>query len=86
MYIIAKKNGTSKKVEGFKLDLDYIPRGIKPKVIQVLKNVKKFKKEDYKYQNILYDEKNQYSIIFAKILPKYRKLVTSYVPSRILIN
>ena len=86
LYIIAGKNGTSKRVEGFKVDLDYIPRGIQPTVIQVLKNAKKFKKEDYKYQNILYDEKNQYSIIFAKILPKYRKLVTSYVPSRILIN
>ena len=86
LYIIAGKNGTSKRVQGFNVSLDFIPKGIKPTVIQVLKNTKKFKKEDFNDQNILYDEKNQFSIIFAKILPKYRKLVTSLVPSRILIN
>ena len=49
-------------------------------------NAKEFKEEDFNDQNILYDEKNQFGIIFAKILPKYRKLVTYSVPSRILIN
>ena len=86
LYIIAGKNGTSKRVQGLKVSLDSIPKGIKPTVIQILRNAQKFKKEDFNDQNILYDEKNQYSVIFAKILPKYRKLVTSYVPSRILIN
>ena len=86
MYIIAGKNGTSKRVQGLNVSLDFIPKGIKPTVIQVLKNIKKFKKEDFNDQNILYDEKNQFSIIFAKMLPKYRKLVNSSVPSRILIN
>ena len=86
LYIVAGKNGTSKRVEGLNVSLDFIPKGIKPKIIQVLRNAKKFKKEDFNDQNILYDEKNQFSIIFAEILPKYRKLVTSSVPSRILIN
>ena len=86
LYIIAGKNGTSKRVQGLNLSLDSIPKDIKPIVIQILKNAKKFKKEDFNDQNILYDEKNQYSIIFAKILPKFRKLVHSFVPSRILIN
>jgi predicted membrane-bound spermidine synthase len=86
LYIIAGKNGTSKRVQGLNVSLDFIPKGIKSEVIQVLRNAKKFKKEDFNDQNILYDEKNQFSIIFAKILPKYRKLVTSLVPSRILIN
>ena len=86
LYIIAGKNGTSKRVQGLKLSLDSIPKGIKPTVIQILRNAKKFKKENFNDQNILYDEKNQYSIIFAKILPKYRKLVTYSIPSRILIN
>ena len=86
LYIIAGKNGTSKRVQGLNLSLDFIPKGIKSKIIQVLRNAKKFKKEDFNDQNILYDEKNQYSIIFAKILPKFRKLVHSFVPSRILIN
>lgn len=86
LYIIAGKNGTSKRVQGLKLSLDSIPKGIKPTVIQILRNAKKFKKENFNDQNILYDEKNQYSIIFAKILPKYRKLVHSFVSSRILIN
>ena len=86
LYIVAGKNGTSKRLEGLNVSLDFIPKGIKSKVIQVLRNAKKFKKEDFNDQNILYDEKNQFSIIFAKILPKYRKLVTSLVPSRILIN
>ena len=86
LYIIAGKNGTSKRVQGLKVSLDSIPKGIKPTVIQILKNAKKFKKEDFNDQNILYDEKNQFSIIFAEILPKYRKLVNSLVPSRILIN
>jgi hypothetical protein len=45
LYIIAGKNGTSKRVEGFKVDLDYIPRGIKPTVIQVLKMQKNLKKK-----------------------------------------
>ena len=86
LYIVAGKNGTSKRVEGLNVSLDFIPKGIKPKIIQVLRNAKKFKKEDFNDQNILYDEKNQFSIIFAEILPKYRKLVTSSIPSRILIN
>ena len=86
LYIIAGKNGTSKRVQGLNLSLDSIPKGIKPTVIKVLRNAKKFKKEDFIDQNILYDEKNQYSIIFAKILPKYKKLLHSLVSSRILIN
>ena len=86
LYIVAGKNGTSKRVEGLTVSLDFIPKGIKPRVIQVLRNAKKFKKENFNDQNILYDEKNQFSIIFAEILPKYRKLVNSLVPSRILIN
>ena len=86
LYIVAGKNGTSKRLEGLNVSLDFIPLGIKSEVIQVLRNEKKFKKEDFNDQNILYDEKNQFSIIFAEILPKYRKLVTSSVPSRILIN
>ena len=86
LYIIAGKNGTSKRVQGLKLSLDSIPKGIKPTVIQILRNAKKFKKENFNDQNILYDEKNQFDIIFAKILPKYRKLVTYSIPSRILIN
>jgi len=86
LYIIAGKNEASKRIEGFKLDLGFIPKNIKPTVIQVLRNGKKFKKGDFNDQNILYDEKNQYSIIFAKILPKYKKIVHSFVSSRLLIN
>ena len=86
LYIIAGKNEASKRIEGFKLDLGFIPKNIKPTVIQVLRNGKKFKKRDFNDQNILYDEKNQYSIIFAKILPKYKKIVHSFVSSRLLIN
>ena len=86
LYIVAGKKGTSKRVQGLNISLDFIPEQIKPTVVQIIRNAKKFKKEDFNDQNILYDEKNQFSIIFAKILPKYRKLVTSLVPSRILIN
>ena len=86
LYIVAGKKGTSKRVKGLSVNLDFTPKGMKPTVIKVLRNAKKFKKKDFNDQNVLYDEKNQFSIIFAKILPKYRKLITSSVPSRILIN
>ena len=86
LYILAGKKGTSKSIEGLQLKLDFIPKDIRSSVIKVLKNSNKFKKEDAKEQNIFYDEKNQYSIIFAKVLTKQRKRINFSLPSRILIN
>ena len=86
LYILAGKKGTSKSIEGLQLKLNFIPKDIRSSVIKVLKNSNKFKKEDAKEQNIFYDEKNQYSIIFAKVLTKQRKRINFSLPSRILIN
>jgi spermidine synthase len=86
LYIFAGKKGRSKTLEGFQLKLDLIPKFIKPSVIKVLSNSNKFEEENSNDQNIFYDEKNRYSIIFAKVLEKQRKLINFHIPSRVLIN
>ena len=86
LYIVAVKKGSSKNVEGLKVKLNSVPSSLKPKVIQALRNANKFQQEDFNYQNILSDKNNQFSIIFAKVTPKFRKTFVSQIPSRILIN
>ena len=86
LYVVAVKKGSSKTIEGLKVKLNSVPSSIKPKVIQALRNANKFQQEDFNYQNILSDKNNQFSIIFAKVIPKFRKAFVSLVPSRILIN
>ena len=51
-----------------------------------LRNINKFKVEEMNKENIIYDEKNTYSEIFSKSMQSFRQLVSSTIPSRILIN
>ena len=37
-------------------------------------------------EHIIYDEKNTYSEVFSKSMQSFRQLVSSSIPSRILIN
>ena len=83
LYTIATNKG---KLKNLNIKFDYVPEGMKTKLSSTLKNINKFKEEEMNKKNIIYDEKNTYSEIFSKSMQSFRQLVSSSIPSRILIN
>ena len=83
LYVMASHK---KVLTNINFKLDNVPKFIKPKLISTLKNINKFIGDNTNSKNILYDESNKYSHIFATSMPSFRKLIGSSIPSRILIN
>ena len=83
LYILASNQSKFKQTN---IKLENVPKSMKEKVYRTLKNINKFKKEEFNKEHILYDENNTYSGIFSKSLETYRKTIANLVPSRILIN
>ena len=48
-------------------------------------NIKKYETKDYS-RYVIIDEMNNYSHLFAKSMSSFRKLISTSIPSRILIN
>ena len=65
---------------------DLIPKVMRAKLSSTLKNTNRFNKEEMNEEHIIYDEKNTYSEVFSKSMQSFRQLVSSSIPSRILIN
>ena len=83
LYTLATNKG---KLKNLNLKFDHVPEGMKTKLSSIIKNINKFKEEEMNKKNIIYDEKNTYSEIFSKSMQSFRQLVSSSIPSRILIN
>ena len=83
LYTLATNKG---KLKNLNLKFDHVPEIMKIKLSSTLKNINKFKEEEMNKENIIYDEKNTYSEIFSKSMQSFRQLVSSSIPSRILIN
>ena len=83
LYTLATNKG---KLKNLNIKFDHVPEGMKTKLSSTLKNINKFKEEEMNKKNIIYDEKNTYSEIFSKSMQSFRQLVSSSIPSRILIN
>ena len=74
------------KLESLNIKFDNVPEGMKTRLSSTLKNINIFREEEMNKKNIIYDEKNTYSEIFSKSMRSFRQLVSSSIPSRILIN
>ena len=74
-----------KNIKDLKIDYSQIPQTLKRRVSSTLKNMKKYENEDYS-RNVIIDEMNNYSHLFAKSMSSFRKLISTSIPSRILIN
>ena len=85
LFIVASRKGVIKNLD-LSINFNSIPKHITPKIISTLKSFEKFKDEEFNDQNIFFDEKNDYPIIFAKSFLHYRKKLFSNTPSRFLIN
>ena len=72
-------------IKDLKIDFRQIPQALRKRVSSTLKNIKKYEKEDYS-RNVITDEMNNYSHLFAKSMSSFRKLISTSIPSRILIN
>ena len=83
LYILASNQSKFKQTN---IKLENVPKSMKEKVYRTLKNINKFKKEEFNKEHILYDENNTYSGIFSKSLENYRETIANLVPSRILMN
>ena len=83
LYTLATNKGQLKNLN---LKFDHIPEIMRAKLSSTLRNINKFKVEEMNKENIIYDEKNTYSEIFSKSMQSFRQLVSSSIPSRILIN
>ena len=83
LYTLATNKGEFKN---FNFKFDHVPEEMKIKLYSTLKNINKFREEEMNKRNIIYDEKNTYSEIFSKSMQSFRQLVSSSIPSRILIN
>ena len=83
LYTLATNKG---ELKNFNFKFDHVPEDMKIKLFSTLKNINKFKEEEMNKKNIIYDEKNTYSEIFSKSMQSFRQLVSSSIPSRILIN
>ena len=83
LYILASNKKGHKKID---IKLENVPNNMHPKILHTLKNINKFKKENFNKENVLFDENNRYSKIFSKSLASYRKLISNVIPSRILMN
>ena len=75
-----------RELKNFNFKFDHVPEGMKIKLYSTLKNINKFREKEMNKKNIIYDEKNTYSEIFSKSMQSFRQLVSSSIPSRILIN
>ena len=83
LYTLATNRG---KLKNLNFKFDHVPEGMKIRLSSTLKNINEFKEEEMNKKNIIYDEKNTYSEIFSKSMQSFRQLVSSSIPSRILIN
>ena len=83
LYTLATNKG---KLKSLNFKFDHVPEGMKTRLSSTLKNINIFKEEEMNKKNIIYDEKNTYSEIFSKSMQSFRQLVSSSIPSRILIN
>jgi spermidine synthase len=83
LYTLATNKGQLKNLN---LKFDHVPEIMRAKLSSTLRNINKFKVEEMNKENIIYDEKNTYSEIFSKSMQSFRQLVSSSIPSRILIN
>ena len=83
LYTLATNKG---KLKNLNFKFDHVPEGMKTRLSSTLKNINIFKEEEMNKKNIIYDEKNTYSEIFSKSMQSFRQLVSSSIPSRILIN
>jgi len=83
LYTLATNKGQLKNLN---VKFDYVPEIMRAKLSSTLRNINKFKVEEMNKENIIYDEKNTYSEIFSKSMQSFRQLVSSSIPSRILIN
>lgn len=85
LFIVASRKGVIKNLD-LSINFNSTPKHITPKIISILKSFEKFKDKEFNDQNIFFDEKNDYSIIFAKSFLHFRKKLFSNTPSRFLIN
>ena len=85
LFIVASRKGVIKNLD-LSINFNSTPKNITPKIISILKSFEKFKDKEFNDQNIFFDEKNDYSIIFAKSFLHFRKKIFSNTPSRFLIN
>ena len=83
IYTLLQQIGQLKNLD---LKFDNVPKVMRAKLSSTLRNINKFKVEEMNKENIIYDEKNTYSEIFSKSMQSFRQLVSSSIPSRILIN
>ena len=85
LFIVASRKGVIKNLD-LSINFNSTPKNITPKIISILKSFEKFKDKEFNDQNIFFDEKNDYSIVFAKSFLHFRKKLFSNTPSRFLIN
>ena len=74
-----------KNIKDLKIDYSQIPQVLRKRVFSTLGNIKKFENKDYS-RYVIIDEMNNYSHLFAKSMSSFRKLISTSIPSRILIN
>ena len=74
-----------REIKNLKIDYSQIPQVLRKKVFSTLGNIKKYETKDYS-RYVIIDEMNNYSHLFAKSMSSFRKLISTSIPSRILIN
>ena len=74
-----------REIKNLKIDYNQIPQVLRKRVISTLGNIKKYETKDYS-RYVIIDEMNNYSHLFAKSMSSFRKLISTSIPSRILIN
>ena len=74
-----------REIKNLKIDYSQIPQVLRKRVFSTLGNIKKFENKDYS-RYVIIDEMNNYSHLFAKSMSSFRKLISTSIPSRILIN
>ena len=82
LYVLATDKG---KIKNLKIDYSQIPQVLRKRVFSTLGNIKKYENKDYS-RYVIIDEMNNYSHLFAKSMSSFRKLISTSIPSRILIN
>ena len=74
-----------REIKNLKIDYNQIPQVLRKRVFSTLGNIKKYEAKDYS-RYVIIDEMNNYSHLFAKSMSSFRKLISTSIPSRILIN
>ena len=82
LYVLVTDKG---KIKNLKIDYSQIPQFLRKRVFSTLSNIKKYNNKNYS-RNVIIDEMNNYSHLFAKSMYSFRKLISTSIPSRILIN